>query len=151
MENKKNREERRKRRKGFAFTISDYCPTNECGFPPYKQIARSLGVDWDYDHLNIEAMINFDPSTGQHTVMSFVLNQIAAGARFSHGDRISYRAGHWNDEYIIEFRESEDSYGPCLRAVVLGIEEEFQSLPSDEAYALIATSADRIDPMESYY
>ena len=146
MDERKNRA----RRKGFAFTITDFCYIDADGFPPYRQIARSLGLDWDYNHPNIEAMINFDPSLGQHTVMTHVLNTIAAGARYAPGDRIRYKWDRWNDEYIIEFRESCDAYGPCLRAVVLGIEEEFQSLDSDAACAYISRHATRRDPFEEY-
>lgn len=138
-------------RKGFAFTLTDYCYIDGDGFPPYKQIARSLGVDRDYDHPNIEAMINFDPTLGQHTVMSHVLKTIAGGARYAPGDRIDYQTGSpWNEAYIIEFRASCDDYGPCLRAVVLGIEEEYQSLPSEAAYAHISAYAMRRDPFNGY-
>ena len=150
MEERRERKPRA-RRKGFAFVISDYCSVDEYGFPPYKQIARSLGVDRDYDHPNIEALINFSPELGSHTVISYVLNKIAEVARLAPGDRITYSAPETSyQEYTIEFRESEDEYGPCLRAVLLGIMSEYQPLPSHEAHADICASPYRVDPLADY-
>ena len=57
----------------------------------------------------------------------------------------------FDDEYTVEFRNSENCYGPCLRIVVLGIEEEFQSLPEKEAWEWLLAHGPLVDPYEEYY
>lgn len=143
---KKHENEGRTHRKGFAFTISDYCSVWNDGFSPYMQIARSLGVDRDYNHPNIEALINFDVELGHHSVLEKILNDIKNGARYAAGDRTTIRGYPLNEEYTVEFRESHDEFGYCLRAVVLGIAEEYQSLPTDKAYDYLKKQESLWDP-----
>lgn len=134
-----------------AIVISNYLPVGdwEGGFSYYLQSARSLGLEERYQHPDIQALINFDPEMGRHSVLEAILNTIYEGAKYAPGDRLTLPAANpWDIEHTVEFRSIEDAYGKCLRAVVLGLEEEFQSLADKDVIPAMEKRGQLTDPFE---
>ena len=118
-----------------------YVPTH------YRQFSCTLGMERLDGHPNVETLITFRLENMGHSVLTDIVKAVEKGARYAAGDRATFtRPDAFHEPYTVEFRESENGYGPCLRAVVLGIEEELQRLPTAEADALIASHDPLIDP-----
>ena len=95
-------------------------------------------MDEHYDHPEIEMLINFNREERDNRMFEGILYSIATGKRYKAGDRATITSENaLIKSCVVEFRESENSFGKCLRAVVLGMEEEFQSLPTDKALEYI--------------
>lgn len=125
---------------GYSFTMSTYAYRGGDEYADnYRlQIACSLGMDEHYDHPEIEMLINFNREERDNRMFEGILYSIATGKRYKVGDRATITSENaLIKSCVVEFRESENSFGKCLRAVVLGMEEEFQSLPTDKALEYI--------------
>ena len=125
---------------GYCFTMSTYAyrGCDEYADNYRLQIACSLGLDEHYDHSDIEMLINFNREERDNRIFENILYSIATGKRYKAGDRATITSENaLIKSCVVEFRESENSFGKCLRAVVLGMEEEFQSLPTDKALEYI--------------
>lgn len=151
----RRREERRKNCKpGVAYVSSDYVlPTpdeeDEFWIPSYYyQIARTLGLK-RYGHPELETLITYSVERGGYSLLTYLARLVREGASFAAGMRVEIP-----DRYpgwvlcTVEFRESQDAYGPCLRAVVLGLEEEYQAPPSKEAERWLMAHGPLCDPAE---
>lgn len=113
----------------------------------YLQHSCTLGMKRIHNHPEVEALISFHRDMMGHSVLTDVMTAVQNGAHYAAGDRATFPVPHaLFDTYTVEFRESTNCYGPCLRAVVLGMEEAFQALPTAEADAAISAYPDRIDP-----
>ncbi|MBO5358930.1 MAG: hypothetical protein J6A78_06385 [Clostridia bacterium] len=145
-----NERKNRTHKKGLATVIDNYRAVGEDWFPSYYlQYARTLNLERDYGHPNIQALINFNVEMGDHMVINQVYRAIKKGAYFKAGDRFTVREDYgFKREHTVEFFDTEDCYGTCLRAVVLGLESELQSLPTNEALAQIEAVGPGIDPYE---
>ena len=135
-----------------AFTFSNYAvPVCEedplCPAAYYLQIASTLGL-YRYDHPELEAFISFDMMYTGHSVLTYLAQTIYNGARYAAGDRAEVPGCFPYERYTVEFREFRNERGSYLRAVVLGIEEEFQALPTLEAEDWLAARGPLIDPCE---
>ena len=120
----------------------------------YYQIGNTMGMERLYQHKELECFITFSVEDEGCSILRQVEAKIRNGARFSDGERLVIKKDGsflFDDEYTVEFRNSENCYGPCLRIVVLGIEEEFQSLPEKEAWEWLSAHGPLIDPYASYY
>lgn len=116
----------------------------------YRQFSCTLGMERLDGHPNVETLITFRLENMGHSVLSDVVEAVVKGARYAAGDRATFaHSDAFREPYTVEFRASENVYGPCLRAVVLGIEEELQALPTAEADALIASHDPLIDPCDT--
>ncbi len=145
-----NERKNRTHKKGLAMVIGNYHPVGDDWFPSYYlQYARTLNLEEDYGHQNIQALINFDVEMGNNTVVNQVFRAIKNGASFKAGDRFIVREQNgFREEHTVEFSETKDCYGPCLRAVVLGVEAELQALPTEEAVEQLENSGPAIDPYQ---
>lgn len=135
-----------------AFIVGNYTtPTCEedalCPAAYYLQIASTLGL-YRYDHPELEAFISFDMMYTGHSVLTYLAQTIYNGARYAAGDRAEVPGYFPYERYTVEFREFRNERGSYLRAVVLGIEEEFQALPTPEAEEWLAARGPLIDPCE---
>lgn len=136
--NKSTAAEERKRRdiKGFAFATSSYTYRGYDGNNDYYrlQVSCSIGIKDDYNHPEIETLINLSQGEYENSVITGIINLISTGKQYKAGDRETLTLQYSvQDSCVVEFRESENCYGKCLRAVILGVQEEFQSLPTDDA------------------
>lgn len=143
---------------------------DEWWFPDYYyQISNTLGLSERFDHPELEAFITFDVAEGGYSVLRYLCSNIEKGAKYKAGDRIelpltnNYGGGNLDDLLdeltddtdststcrVVEFVESQNSYGPCLRAVVLGIEEKYQSLSENDAIKWLYDHGPLIDPYEN--
>ncbi|MBQ8684415.1 MAG: hypothetical protein IJ518_07880 [Clostridia bacterium] len=158
QERRRRREERlRNRKPGIGITFSNYAypqvpaDADEWWYPEYYlQYAATLGLERGYGHPEIEALITFNTTYTGHSVVSYLVKTIKDGARYASGDRVDIPGFYsWQVLGTVEFRESRNSYGPCLRAVVVGVEEAFQSLPYDEIDPYLMANGPTYDPCEN--
>lgn len=156
-ERRKRAQERlRNKKPHIAYISSDYAipksqETDEYfGEWYYYQISRTLGLESDFGHPEIETLITFSVDCGGNSVLRDISEAVRNGARFCVGDKAKFNRNYCS-EYTVEFRQSNSCYGPCIRAVVLGIEEEYQSLSEKEAFEWIESHGPLIDPYEAYY
>ncbi len=150
---KKIRERMKNRKPGVAYVSSNYAApfADEFGFSPYYyQISSTLGLARDFGHPDIEALITFDVDFGGDSVVRHLAERVRGGEKFSAGQQVTVPGNYWQKTFTVEFRESENAYGECLRAVVLGLEEEYQSLPEREAFEYLAAHGPLKDPYERY-
>ncbi len=148
-------EERRKNRKpSVSYVISNIttpCAAEDfedyCGFWFYYQTATTIGLQRDFNHPNLECFITFTCDYGGHSVLQQLGARVKKGERFAAGDRTTV-VDTFKLPWEVEFRESQNPYGPCLRAVVLGIGEEFQSLSYQEADEWLNSHGPLIDPYQ---
>ena len=132
-----------------AIVSSDYAPVTESDFALYYlQISRTLGLAENYGHPELQTLISLSGNNGGYSVLNYLVKQIQKGARYQAGDRVTIPDFFGN--YTVEFRESRDTYGACLRAVVLGLEDNFQSLNENEAFAYLNAHGPLIDPYVGY-
>ena len=119
-------------------------------FPAYYlQISRTYGLERMFGHLEIEALLSMHMELGGHSLVSHLAKRVRNGERFAPGQRVTVPDPRWALEtYTVEFRPMEDRRGPYLRAVVLGMEEAYQALPTPEAEAHLATRGPLYDPYE---
>lgn len=155
-ERQRRREERRKNRKpGVGYVSSDYAvpaPDEEDEFwipSYYYQIARTLGLK-QYGHPELQALITYSVEYGGYSLLKYLAQRVREGVRFAAGEQVEipHRYPSWGPLCTVEFRESRDAYGPCLRAVVLGLEEEYQALSSEEADRWLMAHGPLYDPFE---
>lgn len=138
--NKSNTTERRERRRKALccpYTQSSYAYSCYFNYNPHcrLQISRSIGLEDKCGHRDIQMLIALDDDENQHKVLEKILDSIENGKRYKAGDRVTVNCKNSSvRQCVVEFREAEDYYGKCLRAVVLDIEEEFQSLPTEKAF-----------------
>ena len=112
----------------------------------YLQISRTLGMERVHGLPEVQTLITHTIEYMGHSVLEDLLRAVREGVRFKAGDRLTLTPRNtWKEPYEVELRESADNYGPCLRAVVLGIEEDFQSLPTEEAETALLAYAPLID------
>lgn len=70
------------------------------------------------------------------SILSDALREMqVSGARYAAGDRVTFGQGGYR--YTVEFRRSYCPSGACLRIVVPGVDEDFQSLPANTATYLV--------------
>lgn len=126
-------------RTGYAFTKSSYAYRGDKYDSDYRlQVSRSLGLESHYNHPDIETLINFSLGEYGNRVLEHILYLISTGKQYKVGDRETITLqDSWVKSCVVEFRKSEDRFGKCLRAVVLGMEKEFQSLPTEKALEYI--------------
>ena len=150
---KRIREGMENRKPGVAYVSSNYAVpfADEFGFSPYYyQISATLGLSRDFAHPDIEALITFEVDCGGDSVVRHLAERVREGERFAAGQRVTVPGNLWQKTFTVEFRESENAYGKCLRAVVLGIETEYQSLPEREAFKFLCSHGPLKDPYERY-
>ncbi len=159
-ERMRRREERLKNRKPGLAVVSGSCvmvceasDDFEGEFPAYYlQQATTMGLDRDFSHPNIEALITMTAEQGGADIVYFLARQVRSGVRFSAGDRVEFSYGAFGSQRCtLELRESRNVYGPCLRAVVIGVEEELQAMNEAEAAAHIASRGPAFDPWEGCF
>ncbi len=154
-ERQRSREERCKNRKpGVAYVTSNYAEPapdeeDEFWYPSYYyQIARTLGLK-RYGHPELEALITYSVDNGGYSLLKYLAQRVREGVRFAAGEQVEVPCAYYEWETCtVEFRESRDAYAPCLRAVVLGLEEEYQALPSEEADRWLTARGPLYDPYE---
>lgn len=148
------RERLQNRRPRAAISFSDYAVAGsedpEFGWDfdgYYLQIANTIGL-YHFDHPEIEALISFHMDLTGHSIVTYLADAVRDGARYAPGDRVEVPGPFpWN-RHTVEFRAFTNARGTYLRAVVLDLEEEFQSLPTDEAYNWLTAYGPLIDPCE---
>ena len=135
---------------GTAIISSGYTPcSDEDQFPLYfYQISRTLGLE-KYGHPELETLITLSVNNGGSSILRYLVRCVESGQRFMRGQRFVIPRSIDNYlEYVVEFQPSNDEYGFCLRAVVIGIEEEYQSMPSENAYEFLASTGELLDPYD---
>lgn len=153
---RRRREERRRNRKPMvSYISSDYAvptPDGEDAFwypSYYYQITRTLGLEQQCSHPELQTLITYSVENGGYSLLGNLAQRVRKGARFAAGERVEVPCAYYEWETCtVEFRESKDEYGPCLRAVVLGLEEEYQALPSEEADRWLIAHGPLYDPYE---
>lgn len=150
----KKQEIKRRVRVGTAVTFSHIAYpksySEEDWFPDcYLQIAQTLGLKTKYGHPELETLVTFSMEGLGYSVLKQLITAVENGERFSGGDRTRVTGSFYRTKDVtVEFRNSENCYGPCLRAVVLGLEEEFQNMSSDEASEYLHALSPLIDPCD---
>lgn len=115
----------------------------------YLQIARTFGLKTKYGHPEIETLITFRTDNLGYSVLKQLITAVKNGERFSHGDRTKVTGSfYWEKDVTVEFREVNSPHGAYLRAVVLGLEEDFQSLSKEDADSFLNSLAPLIDPCD---
>ena len=76
-----------------------------------------------------------------------LFKRISGGKRYAAGDRDTFKPGLFGEERTVEFREYQDSEGKYLRAVILGLDSEYQALLSGDAAELVISLC-KDDPEE---
>ena len=130
---KKIRERMQNRKPGVAYVSSNYAApfADEFGFSPYYyQISSTLGLPRDFSHPDIEALITFDVDFGGDSVVRHLAERVRGGEKFSAGQQVTVPGNYWQKTFTVEFRESENAYGECLRAVVLDSRKSINLSPS---------------------
>ncbi len=148
--------ERRTRHKIGLCTIFSPCAVplldDDEDWPSYYyQACRTLNMRSLYDHPEIEALITFSTENGGQTIVKYLARCVKEGARYRAGDRVSIPDRYGRPHCTVEFKEFTDEHHcPALRAVVLGLEKEYQAIPFHEAFEFIEAHPDTIDPYEGY-
>ncbi|MGN0113699.1 MAG: hypothetical protein ACI396_00050 [Acutalibacteraceae bacterium] len=103
------------------------------------QIFRTTEMEYLCGHPNIEMLIRLENGeTHGNITLDYILRSIIDGKKYKAGDRVTITPKYCETcSCEVEFREYEDGRGKYLRAVILGIEKEYQSLTSEEAYKVI--------------
>ena len=139
-----NREERVRRPlvriKGKGLAVVTLSHEVYCGAEhPYirKQIARTIGMPWDFGHPDIEVFYKMDDAPYSQPLLGYIHSNIAKGIRYKAGDRFSYKRDTCGMEYTVEFRAVTVGGEDMLRAVILELDAEYQALSTAEAVALV--------------
>ena len=115
----------------------------------YLQIARTFGLKTKYGHPEIETLITFNMDNLGYSVLKQLITAVKNGECFSHGDRTKVTGSfYWEKDVTVQFRKTENCYGEVLRAVVVGLEEKFQNMSSDEAHSYLHSLSPLIDPCD---
>ncbi|MBR7142381.1 MAG: hypothetical protein IKD06_02455 [Clostridia bacterium] len=139
---------------GIGIGLSDYAApkpdsNEEDRFSPpyYFQISETYGLESRYGHPELEALLTFHVENGGHSVLSYLVKSIENGARYTHGQQMTIPPHTpFDTPHTVEFRRFEDKRGSYLRAVVLGVEEAYQSLSSQEAHDYLVSQGPLTDP-----
>lgn len=97
------------------------------------QWGRTLGLDRYKGQQDIEVLVDFCTGDFNHSVLQSLVKRVVRGERFRLGDIIRIQDNICGQSYTVEFRKSCDWYGRCLRAVIVGIEREYQSMNTEKA------------------
>lgn len=126
---------RRRPNSGIAYTISDVAFTRDDDWSAdyVLKAGRTLGLYRGTGQQDIEVLIDFRTGEYSHYLLQALVNKITRGERFRNGSTTEVYDEVAGETYTVEFRKSSDCYGRCLRAVVAGIEHEYQSMPADKA------------------
>jgi hypothetical protein len=153
----RKREERRKNRKPGLAVVTGGCVAvfdGDTEWPApqyYLQFSTTMGLNRDFGHPNIESLISTSSEAGGASIVYALARRVRSGERFSVGDRVELTFDGWGmSRCTVELRESANNYGPCLRAVVIGVEEELQNMEYADAEEHIASRGPIIDPWEGY-
>ena len=107
----------------------------------YRQVAYTRGLARQ-GYPELETLLT--RSQTNYSVLNDALQEIRRnGTCFAEGDRFTFGTGGYR--YTVEFRRSYAPTGPCLRIVLPGVEETFQSLPANMAADLIDWDPDAFD------
>ena len=141
---------RRRVKPGLAVTCGNCIPPqpeedDPWYAPYYLQLAQSLNLH-RFGHPEIATRITFRADYGGADVLWQLCRRVASGQRFAPGDRVQIRTGVWKDDRTVVFIPHATEYGPCLLAVVEGVEEAFQQLCYADAAARIAAHPNPIEP-----
>lgn len=108
---------------------------------PHKEVAKSLGLSENDGQLEIEALLNYTDESGKNTILDFLLSNIVyKGVRYHAGDRVEIPLNFNGNTISVELREMKDDDGVYLRAVVIGIYEEYQCLSTKKVLELYDNS-----------
>lgn len=137
---------------GIAFTNYASIEDDEGFAFYYLQISRTLGLERSYDHPELQTLITLSTEAGGSSVLTYLVKQVRNGVRYHAGDRVEVPDPFCPQSlHTVELRESCDCYGPCLRAVVLGMEDAYQSMSEGEALAYLNAHGPLTDPYAAYY
>ncbi len=138
--NNENSSKRRVRVKGKGLAVITYTPEvliSEYKSYIRKEVSRTLGMTWHFGHPDVEALYKFSDQPYNNPLLSLIHSNVSKGICYKAGDRLSFRAGVCEDEYTVEFRSVTVNGEEMLRAVVLELDGEYQSLPTADAVAAV--------------
>ena len=133
----------RRKRTGYCYKTSAraYVECFDDDFSYCLQVARSVGMSKSYNHPEIEMLININPRPYSNYLLEHILYRISQGALYKDGDVIDIRLTQTNTLHTVKFMTIQDKDESVLRAVVLNMEEDFQSMSTKEALSYIQTAS----------
>jgi len=133
----------RRKRTGYCYKTSAraYVECFDDDFDYCLQVARSVGMSKSYNHPEIGMLININPRPYSNYLLEHILYRISQGALYKDGDVIDIRLTQTNELYTVKFKSIQDENEPVLRAIVLNLEEEFQTLSAKDALRYIQTAS----------
>ena len=133
----------RRKRTGYCYKTSAraYVECFDDDFGYCLQVARSVGMSKSYNHPEIEILININPRPYSNYLLEHILYRISQGALYKDGDVIDIRLTQTNTLHTVKFMTIQDKDESVLRAVVLNMEEDFQSMSTKEALSYIQTAS----------
>lgn len=133
----------RRKRTGYCYKTSAraYVECFDDDFGYCLQVARSVGMSKSYNHPEIEMLININPRPYSNYLLEHILYRISQGALYKDGDVIDIRLTQTNTLHTVKFMTIQDKDESVLRAVVLNMEEDFQSMSTKEALSYIQTAS----------
>lgn len=133
----------RRKRTGYCYKTSAraYVECYDDDFGYCLQVARSVGMSKSYNHPEIETLININPRPYSNYLLEHILYRISQGALYKDGDVIDIRLTQTNTLHTVKFMTIQDKDESVLRAVVLNMEEDFQSMSTKEALSYIQTAS----------
>lgn len=117
----------------YTRMVPVYAENNPDWVTSYRQVACTHGLSRQ-GLPELEVLLS--RTAENHSILSDALREIRVnGARYAAGDRITLSSGR--ARYTVEMRRSYCPSGACLRIFVPGVDEEFQSLPTNMAADLV--------------
>ena len=131
-----NEIKRKVRIKGKGLSVVSYTPEAVfCGNEPCirKQVARTIMLPMHFGQSDIEVLYKFSDEPYRYPLLELIHQNIKNGVRYKPGDRLSFTAGSFKKKYTAEFCKINAGGETMLRAVILELDKEYQSLPSEKA------------------
>lgn len=131
---------RKYRVKGKGLAVASCTPEVQLDeYEPYirKQVARTFGMMRDFGHPDVEVLYNFGDQPYHYPLLSLIHSNVSKGMRYKACDRISFKGGVFEEDFTAEFRNITVNGEELLRAVILELDGEYQSLPTEQAAAAV--------------
>ena len=129
---------RKYRVKGKGLAVASCTPEVQFDeYEPYirKQVARTFGMMRDFGHPDVEVLYNFGDEPYHYPLLSLIHSNVTKGVRYKAGNRISFKGGVFEEDFTVEFRNITVDGEQLLRAVILELDTDYQSLPTAKAAA----------------
>ncbi len=115
------------RSKRFPALIVSDC-VEQGAFSHLRQVSQTLGL-YRCGHPEIESLVSFRKNGEIVSLAELAARRVSSdGKHYDVGDLEEFSLAHGRTIRVC-FLESANAYGPCLRAVALGMDSAFQVLP----------------------